>query len=80
MSNAVYWLVNPLEESSLRVLKKIKNGTQPFFKDPFEVAYLISEECAQADFEQYQLTITEKGLEGLEFFGEGNGLDSYKIE
>jgi hypothetical protein len=57
-----------LEEDTLRVLRRVRDGTQAFFRDRLEVAYLIARECVEADMEEHSLTITKKGLDALEFF------------
>ena len=69
-SNAVYWLRNPLERSTVQVLKRIKDGTQYFFNDRFDIAFLIALDCVKADCDNQTLAITEKGEDALQFFSE----------
>jgi hypothetical protein len=52
------------------VLKRIKDGTQWFFNDRFEVAFLIALDCVKADLSNKTLAITEKGEDALQFFKE----------
>ena len=68
IQNAVYWMRDGLEEEFLRVLRRVRDGTQAFSRDRLEVAYLIARECVEADLEARSLKITEKGLDALEFF------------
>lgn len=68
IQNAVYWMRNGLEEETLRVLRRVRDGEQNFFSQRFEVAYLISEDCITVDMAEHTLEITEKGTDALEFY------------
>ena len=67
-NNMNYWLINPLKPEEVRVLRRVKENRQGFFEERFEIGHLIALECVEADCEACTLTITGKGLEGLEFF------------
>ena len=67
-NNLAYWLSHKLEPEEVRVLRRVKEDRQGFFEERFEVAHLIALECVEADLDAGTLRITEKGLEGLEFF------------
>lgn len=69
-NNLAHWMAHPLEGREILVLERIKEGSQPFDRDQFEVAYLIARECVEADMDERTLTITSKGEEGLEVFRE----------
>lgn len=68
MRNLAYWLCHPLDPKDVEILKRIQDKTQSYFRDRFEVAYLIARECVEADNEKQTLTITEKGEDALEYF------------
>lgn len=65
--NLVYWLVNPLGEDELRALRRLREGPCRFglAGSAFTEAYLIARGCVEADFATSELTITDKGLDGL---------------
>jgi len=67
-NNLGYWLTNRLSPEEVRALRRVKEDRQGFFEERFEVAHLIALECVEADLDACTLKITEKGLEGLEFF------------
>lgn len=67
-NNVAYWLCHPLDPNYIRVLERVRDGVQPFHNNRFEVAYLISLECVEADCENKTLAITEKGEEAIEFY------------
>lgn len=69
-SNFGYWIAYPLPDESVPVLRRVKNGEQRFYRDRFEVAYLISRDCVEADLEKKRLAITPKGEDALRFFEE----------
>ncbi len=68
--NAIYWMMQDLEPEYLQVLARVRDGIQPFAQNQFAIAYLISLECVRADLKKQQLSITEKGKDALEYFGE----------
>ena len=67
-NNAAYWIGDPLDDESLLVLMKISRGQQKPYNDVFDIAYLISRDCVEADLDKGTLTVTNKGRDALEFF------------
>jgi hypothetical protein len=61
-----YWLLNHLDWRYVMVLWHKSTGTYDAGHKPFETAYLISQECLEAD----GVTLTPKGREALEVFWE----------
>ncbi len=68
--NIGHWVADPLEDDMLEVLRRVKAGSQQFTRDRFQVAYLISRECIEADLDNQTLKINTKGLDALDFFGD----------
>lgn len=68
VQDPVYWLCNPLEDQYIKVLQRIQDGTQGFYQDRFEIAYLIAIECVKAEVETQVLSVTEKGKDAIAFF------------
>jgi len=68
--NAGYWISHPLGEDEILVLKSVNDGVQSFDRDRLQVAYLIAMGCVKANLGEGTLAITDKGLDGMEFFGE----------
>lgn len=66
--NIAYWLMNQLSADYVKVLGRIERGTQGFYVDRFQIAYLIALDCVIADIDKELLTITDKGRDALEFF------------
>jgi hypothetical protein len=69
MRNLAYWLRNPLDADSLKVLRRIEWGT---FRgrtpnEKFNAAYLIARGCVKWP-RQRALVVTDKGKDALEFF------------
>lgn len=66
--NEGYWITNWLEDEYLKVLQRIADGLQRFDRDKFQVAYLISQDCVEADCKNCTLAVTAKGKDALAFF------------
>ena len=66
--NFAHWFYNPVDKDTVRVLKRIAAGTQSFYANPFEVAYLISQECVVPNKRHKTLKLTNKGKDALDYF------------
>ena len=67
--NTGYWISHPLGDDELQVLRKVNDGVQSFDRDRLQVAYLIAMGLVKANLGEGTLSVTEKGIDGIEFFG-----------
>jgi hypothetical protein len=64
MMDFAYWFNSPLSRKYIRILRGKANGALKERDEIFSTAYLIASDFLKGD----GVTLTEKGLEALEFY------------
>jgi len=69
-NNAVHWITDPLDDDSLALLRRLNDGLRLRDSDRFNTAYLIARGCLHVDLDEWKFSITDKGRDALEFYGD----------